>query len=691
MMRLRWLTSGFVLSFAACGDSSQNTSFGEGGDTATSGITDPSADDDGTTGGGESTSASISGDSTGGDDTGVADTTGGDTGTPGCVGNDDCIDDPGGAICDPATGACVDCTEDVDTCQEGSYCDLATNDCVPGCLEQADCGGDLFCNTDTNLCEGCLEDGDCPLGTLCDGGTCEPGCNRNHGCLVGLACCGDQCVDVETDLAHCGGCDMPCAPANATGDCVGGQCNVGTCDVGHEDCNGAANDGCEVAGACACVPNQAYDCYTGPAGTEDVGICVGGTQMCNAQGTALGPCMGQTLPGAEVCNNGADDDCDNVMDEDPDLDGDSWTQCGGDCCDEVGVGCLDPELVNPGAFEYAGNMVDDDCDGTVDNFLPACDAGLVSNSNNSDDYARAIDLCQFTTLNPPDPADRNWGVITTGLHLATGAGAPAADSRALRPGFGSVIVPEFGSRIAVLSTGRAADTNDAAPAFAAFQEGQSMGTTSGFPADWYAANGNSLPNAPGCVAPAGNTAFNPVMFTADIRVPTNAQSFSVMMYFFSAEYPEYVCTAFNDFFVTLVTSGGANPADGNIAIYDDGVNQWPVGVNILDAANGLFTQCSNGAISQCGLGGNYAGCVNTNELAGTGFDTMGQTVSSCGYNGRHGGGTGWLQMNGNVTPGEVMTIRFVIWDTSDQIFDSLVLLDDFQWSVDASEPGVQPG
>ena len=48
-------------------------------------------------------------------------------------------------------------------------------------------------------------------------------------------------------------------------------------------------------------------------------------------------------------------------------------------------------------------------------------------------------------------------------------------------------------------------------------------------------------------------------------------------------------------------------------------------------------------------------------------------------------------MSGNVTPGEDMTIRFVIWDTSDGLFDSLVLLDNFQWSVQAATPGVVPG
>jgi hypothetical protein len=40
-----------------------------------------------------------------------------------------------------------------------------------------------------------------------------------------------------------------------------------------------------------------------------------------------------------------------------------------------------------------------------------------------------------------------------------------------------------------------------------------------------------------------------------------------------------------------------------------------------------------------------------------------------------------------VVPGETIELRFVIWDTGDQWYDSLVLLDDFQGSVDASEPG----
>lgn len=686
-----------TLAATACGGGGTSVTTFDGTDSAGTDQTsltqgDSTTEPGATTGDPTASTVSASGsEPTTEDPTTPADTSG-DTGPAGCTEDADCAGDPGGAVCNVDTGECVDCTPTNDPCPEGNYCDPGTNDCTPGCVADEDCGGDLTCDVPNNTCVGCLADPECPLGTVCEDGACVPGCNDQQACPDGLACCVEQCVDIMLDEAHCGGCEAPCEPADASGECNAGMCEIGMCDPGFDDCNGAANDGCEVDGACACVPNQAYDCYSGPMGTEDVGICAGGTQTCNGTGTALGPCVGQVLPGLELCASGSDENCDGNVDEDPDLDGDGWTQCGGDCCDDVGVGCLSPDLVNPGAFEFGGNLVDDDCDSNIDNVVPDCDAGLASNSAVAADYARAIDLCQFTTLNPPNPEDRIWGVISSSLTHTNGANAPAVDSRSIRSGFGNVIVPEYGDRIAVLSTGRAADVGDANPSFAAFQNGQSMGASSPVPADWLAANGGALPNAPGCPNVGGNTANDPVMLTVQVRVPTNAQSFSVMMYFFSAEYPEYVCTAFNDFFVTLVDSTNiTNPADGNIAIYDDGANQWPLGVNILAAADGLFTQCSNGAIGQCGAADNYNGCVGTGELAGTGMDTQGSTTFSCGYNGRHGGGTGWLQMSGNVTSGEVMTLRFAIWDTADQLFDSVVLLDDFQWSVEASEPGVQPG
>ena len=636
-----------VLALAACGADSNNRPF-ESSLSAETGDEDTGADASAST-----TSASV--DDTSGDDDGT-----------GCGSDDDC-GVPGLGLCDTTTGQCV------------------------GCFDDADCPG-LACG-DAGLCEGCEADTECPLGTTCQAGVCAPGCNADQPCPGDFACCG-TCVDLATDTANCGECDNECAtPAHAEPVCGGGECATGDCEPGYADCNGDPNDGCESDGDCDCEPGAIQECYTDRPETMGVGACANGMQACNEFGTAWGPCEGEITPADEICANTVDDDCDGTVDEDPDSDGDGFTACGGDCCDEQGPECANPELVNPGAFEVDGNTVDDDCDGTVDNPLPPCDAGLASNTNDELDYARAIDLCQFTDEVPDDPEDAVWGVIEGEFTLAGGSGVPSANSRSLRDGFGNNIDNRFGDRLAVLSTGRAADNaGDTNPGWQPFQTGQAMGTQSVLPTDWYVLNGNDVPNAPGCPGPLNSTAFNPVSLRLMLRVPTNANSFSVDMFFFSAEYPEYVCTEFNDFFVTLVDSTDANnPDDLNIAIYDDGVDTWPLGVNILSAANGLFTACSDGTISQCGTPENYTGCTSNADLDGTGFDIDGQTQFTCDYGGEAGGGTGWLAMSGNVTPGEIMEIRFIIWDSSDELFDSLVLLDNWQWSVQASEPGVEPG
>ena len=50
-------------------------------------------------------------------------------------------------------------------------------------------------------------------------------------------------------------------------------------------------------------------------------------------------------------------------------------------------------------------------------------------------------------------------------------------------------------------------------------------------------------------------------------------------------------------------------------------------------------------------------------------------------------GTGWLVTSGNVQPGEIIELRFAVWDVGDGYYDSVVLLDDFQWNLNPSQPG----
>ncbi len=452
-----------------------------------------------------------------------------------------------------------------------------------------------------------------------------------------------------------------------------------------------------------CDPGTTETCYGGPASTEGVGACVAGNRSCTDDGL-WGPCEGEVVPTDEICSNSIDDNCDGTVDEDADSDGDGFSVCQGDCCDVAGPACSDPQLVNPGAIEAPGNMVDDDCDGLVDNVAAAqCDTGLASDSADPLDFARAMELCNVAPQTPM-PGQQNSGVLSATFTLASSMGTPAAQSRSIRPGFGTGTATRMGDSLVVLSSGHAAATGDTAPAFADFQQGQNMGTETSVPAAWLAANGGTLPSAPGCPVATNESAFDSVMYSLRIRVPSNANSFSVDVNFISAEYPQWVCSPFNDFFVVLLNSTfsgtPANPADTNLARYTaPDTNVYPVGVNLAFGDTGLFQQCISGATG-CGgaaTAGTTMSCTDASQLAGTGFDVVNPPnigpgePGSCGGSNLLGGGTGWLTTSGNVVPGEEIDLQFAIWDTGDPIYDSVVLLDNFRWSLTTSEPGTDIG
>ena len=487
-----------------------------------------------------------------------------------------------------------------------------------------------------------------------------------------LAACGPS---APSDNADCPGVDLDNDPQNC-GTC-GRVCGaLETCQAG--DCSSE------------CSPGQTMPCYDGIPATDGVGPCRAGTRSC-LPGRMWSLCQGQVLPTEEICGNGIDEDCSGTPDQNADVDQDGFTTCDGDCCDDTS-GCTRPELVNPGAFDAAGNDVDDDCDGNIDNTVVACDTGLISNSSAALDYAKAMDLCTETT-----EASRRWGVISATLSLASGMGAPDARGFSIRPEFGPGTLPQGGASMSLLSRGAAAAVGQQSPAHVDFETSLMHNTSSAFPADWLAANGGMLPNAPGCPAiNAASMAEDSVMLTLRIRVPSNAKSFSFASNFFSAEFPEWVCSPYNDFFVALLNSTWAgtpaNPTDKNLAFYRQPttMNVYPVGVNLGFGDTGLFTQCVNGSTgcSFSAVAGTISTCTGVGQLIGTGLDAA--SAGNCDANSRQGGATGWLQTSGNVVGGEVITLRLAIWDTSDHVLDSLVALDNFQWSVDVTDPGTIP-
>ena len=151
--------------------------------------------------------------------------------------------------------------------------------------------------------------------------------------------------------------------------------------------------------------------------------------------------------------------------------------------------------------------------------------------------------------------------------------------------------------------------------------------------------------------------------------------------YLSAEYPEWVCTEFNDTFYAIEQSTALN--NGNP-------------VNISFDSNGMEITVNN----------NFFENPNnwTQSLAGTGYDVAdpgdtcwGDPVLYPGCNMPNpcpppnntvGSGTGWLRTTSPVTPGEVMTLTFSIHDEGDHIYDSCVIVDNFHWvTFPVSGPG----
>ncbi len=147
------------------------------------------------------------------------------------------------------------------------------------------------------------------------------------------------------------------------------------------------------------------------------------------------------------------------------------------------------------------------------------------------------------------------------------------------------------------------------------------------------------------VGPETGTDINPMgtkgdrsTLTLELAAPAGANSLVFEFYFLSAEYPEYVGSAYNDTFQAIVTGSAYT---GNAA-QDSGGND--INVNSV-----LFAVTA------------------PSDLSGTGFENV-------------GGGTGWLTTVVPVDPSTNLTLEFTVYDVGDGILDSGVALDNFYWS-----------
>lgn len=362
-----------------------------------------------------------------------------------------------------------------------------------------------------------------------------------------------------------------------------------------------------------------------------------------------------------------------------DCDGDGYS-APADCND------ADPEI-NPEAYDFVLDGIDNDCDGVVDDPVDTCETPPAQTPPSPADFARASDLCAQRAIAKDgkifDPlVDARWGSVTGYGGVTRWISATKPEQVAIVSGFGDN-APRRGKTMSGLSNGPwGTHTPRESPAL----DPQGFHLDSAC-ADVPLAGADcaSLTNG----APSGGVSVQDwAELALSVRVPSNAHAMALDFSFFSSEFSQFWDSAFNDAFFVLVTSGeshGSNVASGS--------NGMAVTID-----NAFFQLCpappgppnlssdKSAALAHCVGNGGDASQQVFGSLRGTFFDGAGSPPydgTATSNDGTHvyvyGGGTGWLTSEFAVTPREKIVMRIVVLDTFDGLKDSAVLLDALRW------------
>jgi hypothetical protein len=321
---------------------------------------------------------------------------------------------------------------------------------------------------------------------------------------------------------------------------------------------------------------------------------------------------------------------------------------------------------DPKNAEIAANGCDDDGDGKVDD-VQACDTGLAVDGDAAS-FARALGLCD-------EANKRGFGLVSATFSNGFGRTTPPiAGQWGILRKFGSALKPREGAALGVLSTGYAREFNSlrADDTATAFVPGINLAGSS-YPTG--TAPSGYPKGASGCKQ---DDRVNDVIdLKLTLTAPPNAQGFTFDFDFHSSEWPQFLCSKYNDAFIAYLSAKGFNGGKPDNISFDR--NNNPVSVN-----NGFFDRCTSNAQVGCASDGAKlatAACPGgPAELAGTGFGVLGYGCErKTSVTVTEGGATGWLTTQAPVTPGETFTLEFLIWDTGDGLRDSLILLDHFSW------------
>ncbi len=429
--------------------------------------------------------------------------------------------------------------------------------------------------------------------------------------------------------------EFDCNPKDASM----GEQGIEICDGLDNDCDGSIDEDAD-----GCIP--LYEDQDG----DNYGVL--GTQICACPGATpnravkYGDCNDlhtEVNPGAaEICDD-IDNDCDGNTDEGCDADGDGWCN---DLLPIVGTpavcvhgpgDCYDSSpAAFPGAYEDPGDGIDNDCDGIVDEAIE-CPGPCTGHT--TDAYLCALEMCfDSGTLSNPNFYSPTGDSISTAWAAVSHFGSASND-----------LTPQGGTSYALLATGPATGTFHS-------EDLSGYGTANDpYSSDSYETHDN-------------------VEFRVTLTAPSQALGFSIDYVFMSEEYEEFIGSSFNDKFYIFLTAPNTTNNQKTIINFTDcsSPNSYH---DFVDPDTGK---------KQCYIAINTAysePCPNApTNISGTGFE--------CGFaDENHGSSTGWLVTSWPIEPNETFDLVFHIHDTSDGIYDSLVVLDNFHWLSTPFTPG----
>jgi hypothetical protein len=610
-----------------------------------------------------------------------------------CASDKDCKDK--GMVCNKDVGICMECLK-TEHCGPGEYCGSGY------CLSAACASGESKCEGNAvTVCKGdgsgwqvgtpCVDgqyclDGTCldlacqPFAIWCDGDVYKvcaddgKSVKYQEDCAAqGKHCFESACIDsVCTPLsefcvdastgATCSGDGMSYAevPCGAQQFCEDGVCTAWVCQPNAASCEGNVAKVCNTVGsgfasqldcgtqAMVCVGGQCLDLVCEPSkdfcvDNDTAAHCaVDGmsatSQECPAQQScAGGVCLPWVCsPGVPMCLGEVATECDAA--------GLGPLPIGFDC-QLAGMVCHLGVCVSCAPKCDDAVCGDDGCGGSC-GACPSpmtCQAGKCvcppgpCTGKTMEAYLCSMEMCLGSSL------------VSSQIYSPTGDETSSAWAAVSH--FGSDfndLAPIAGSSYALLATGPAEGT--------AHSTDLCCGNSAGDP-----------------FAKDGYETYDNMEFKAVMKAPVGALGFAIDYIFLSEEYEEWIGSSFNDKFYIILKAPKTT-------------NDQKVVVN--------STQCSNpgayydiiepGGEKKCYIAINTAfsePCNNVQtDISGTGF--------SCGPGDEaHGSSTGWLTTSWPIAEGETFELYLHIHDSSDGIYDSEVVLDNFRFLYTPFTPG----